>query len=57
MEHNVNIFLKLAKSRIRFVHQKRVCEVTSVVGHTFSENKNKYRVDYYFESKLSFTLF
>ena len=29
----------------------------SVIEHTFSENKDKYKADYYFESKPSFTLF
>ena len=56
-QQNTNPFLKRVKSRIRFVHQKMAVGVTSVIGHTFSENKNKDRVDYYFESKSSFTLF
>ena len=56
-QQNINLILKRVKSRIRFVHQKMAVGVTSVIGHTFSENKNKDRVDYYFESKSSFTLF
>ena len=54
---NTNLFLKRVKSRIRFVYQKMICEVTSVIGHIFSENKNKDRVDYYFESNSFFILF
>ena len=56
-QQNINLILKRVKSRIRFVHQKMICGVTSVIGHIFSENKNKDRIDYYFESKSSFTLF
>jgi hypothetical protein len=56
-QQNINLILKRVKSRIRFVYQKMICEVTSVIGHIFSENKNKDRVDYYFESNSFFTLF
>ena len=61
MEHqkqqNTNLFLKRVKSRIRVVHQKMAYGVTSVIEHTFSENKDKDKVGYYFESNSFFTLF
>ena len=56
-QQNINLILKRVKSRIRFVHQKMIYEVTSVIGHTFSENKDKGKAGYYFEFKSSFTLF
>ena len=56
-QQNINLILKRVKSRIRFVHQKMTYGVTYVIGHTFSENKDKDKAGYYFESKSSFTLF
>jgi hypothetical protein len=56
-QQNINLILKRIKSRIRFVHQKMSIGVTSVIGHTFSENKDKDKAGGYFESKSSFTLF
>jgi hypothetical protein len=56
-QQNINLILKRIKSRIRFVHQKMAIGVTSVNGHTFSENKDKDKAGCYFESKSSFTLF
>jgi hypothetical protein len=56
-QQNTNLILKRVKSRIRFVHQKRTYGVTSVIGHTFSENKDKDKTGYYFESNSFFTLF
>jgi len=56
-QQNTNPFLKRVKSRIRVVHQKTAYGVTWVIEHTFSENKDKGKAGYYFESKSSFTLF
>ena len=56
-QQNINLILKRIKFRIRLVHQKMTYGVTSVIEHTFSENKDKDKAGYYFESKSSFTLF
>jgi hypothetical protein len=56
-QQNINRMLKRVKSRIRFVHQKMAVGITSVIGHTFSENNDNDKAGYYFESKSSFTLF
>ena len=56
-QQNINLILKRVKFRIRFVHQKMTVGVTSVIGHAFSENKDKGKAGCYFESKSSFTLF
>ena len=56
-QQNTNLFLKRVKSRIRFGHQKMAVGVTSVIGHTFSENNDKCKAGYYLESNSFFTLF
>ena len=56
-QQNINLILKRIKSRIKFVHQKMTYGVTSVIEHTFSENKDKDKAGYYFESNSFFTLF
>ena len=51
------MILKRVKFRIRFVHQKMTVGVTSVIGHAFSQNNDKGKAGYYFESNSFFTLF